>query len=148
MITNIFIEDILFKISNLFKGCFSSDNIPTSLQFHDKFAIICNLSTAISPGSHFVVIIYDKNKIMYIDPLGLNSFIPTISNFLLRFNVPIFVNTNQIQSRNSSFCGFFCILFVIAYEKNVLNDLRFYVKNLSQNDELCIKYLEEIITHV
>lgn len=145
-VTNKYIDSVLEDTSNLYMGCFSANNIPTKLLTKNEFSVICNLSSKEEIGTHFVCIIRTPDKLMYLDPYGLPCFIDSITTFLARFSKPVFYNSIQIQSLNSNFCGIYCILFVLAYENNVLFDLRF-ANDLIHNEQLCISMIEHILRY-
>jgi hypothetical protein len=92
-----------------FVGVFSIDNFPTTLD--NRSFLVCNLSKANEPGSHWVCIYRDLNVEIF-DPLGTQ-----ISYFLPRLTVinqvPIIYNTNQYQSSTTSSCGLFVITFAV-----------------------------------
>merc|ERR1712105_226523 len=64
-ISNIYIDDLMKKISCSFRGTFLIDKIPT---FKDeKFSIIVNLSKENEKGTHFIGISSSKDTIIYFD---------------------------------------------------------------------------------
>ena len=143
-ITNLFINNLLFKFSSIYKGCFSSDNFPKNLK--QPFAIIINLSKHDKPGTHFICIIENKKQIFYFDSFGINCFVPSICHFLFSKHKEIIQNKITIQHHSSLFCGFFCILFVLFMEKNEFNLQKFQNKfssNLIKNDYLCINEIKK-----
>ena len=145
-VTNLFINNLLFKFSKTYKGCFSSDNFPKNLK--PPFSIIINLSKHNKPGTHFICIIENKKQIFYFDSFGINCFVPSICNFLLSKQKEIVQNIKSIQHQNSLFCGFFCILFVLFMEKNKFDLTKFQNKfstNLIKNDYACINEIKKYL---
>ena len=67
-VSNIYINDLMKKISCSFRGTFSRDNIPTFEE--ENFSIIVNLSKEGEKGTHFIAIFVLKNKIWYFDSFG------------------------------------------------------------------------------
>ena len=59
-ISNIFINDVMDKISRSFHGTYSIDNIP--IIKNNNFSVIINLSKQNKKGSHFVAIFNKKIK--------------------------------------------------------------------------------------
>jgi hypothetical protein len=97
-VSNHFITSILEPTCEDFRGVFSADTIPVlQLLQYDTSSIVCNLSKVGERGSHFVTIICQPNRVLYIDSLGLPSLVPAINSFLLKFKKPIFCNSRQIQ---------------------------------------------------
>lgn len=144
-VSNHYIDSVLKPICANYCGVFSANNIPISLRKKKVFSIVCNLSNEGQAGSHFVTILSFPNYVIYIDSLGLPCIIEPISNFLSRLNKPVFYNTTQIQSAKSKFCGFYCILFVLLYDRKPNIKLSFTRKNLMLNDERCVEYITQIL---
>lgn len=143
MTTNIFLDSILFQHSKFFKGTFASDNIPNKLRNNKKrFSIICNLSNHNEPGTHFIAIIKLKKKIYYIDPLGFECFEQNILHFLKSFNIKIYHNNKAIQGDDSNLCGYYCIFFIILFDKPEIKRMS-CVKSI--NDKTIIKCLKKMI---
>ena len=66
-ISNIYIDQLMNKISWSFRGTFSANNIP---KFKDNFfSLIVNLSNEGETGKHFIAIFITENKILYFDSL-------------------------------------------------------------------------------
>ena len=75
-ISNIYIDQLMNKISWSFRGTFSANNIP---KFNDKyFSSIVNLSNEGETGTHFIAIFITENKILYFDSLGSFQINPNI----------------------------------------------------------------------
>ena len=78
-ISNIYIDDLMKKISCSFKGTFSIDKIPTYKD--EKFSIIVNLSKENEEGTHFIGIMSSKDTIIYFDSYGIEHINLTIKIF-------------------------------------------------------------------
>jgi len=149
-ITNNYIESFLRPLTKHFIGVFSANNLPNNLLKTKKFSLICNHDKLGEEGSHFITVLHCGFCIIYIDSLGQPCTINDIRNFLLSFHLPVFYNARQLQSINSSFCGFFCILYVLYFDKLFDNfvyssKLVFNVNELSSNDILCIKHIIKLL---
>lgn len=143
MVSNLYIDNIL-KTFPSFKGTFSSDNI---LLLEDNESIICNFSKEKEEGSHFVFIIFKDKTLYYFDSLGL-PFIPQdVSNYFSNYSNVSNIS-KPIQHPTSIFCGFFCILAFLACNLDVdffVKDiLKLFKINNLQNDNLCIKMIQEL----
>ena len=108
-LSNVFIDNIMYHVSYWYKGCYASDNFPKNL--NPPYSMVINLSRSDMIGTHFIVIIEQKQEIMYFDPYGLNCFVPAICNFLKSKHKKKLINLKTIQSIDSSFCGVFAMCF-------------------------------------
>ena len=64
-ISNVYIDDLMNKISKTFCGTFSIDNIPVI--GNDVFSVIVNLSKQNEKGTQFIAASHLRNKIIYFD---------------------------------------------------------------------------------
>jgi hypothetical protein len=148
-ISNIYISSFLGRFTSDFLGVFSCDNIPSKINEKNKFIIICNLSKKFEKGSHFICIVSSNDSIIYIDPLGLPCLNKYIIAFLIEAKKNVLYNSNQIQSRDSVCCGFYVILFALYFDtKSRQRNMKmtFSQVNLSDNDNICIQYIADIIS--
>ena len=77
-ISNIYIDQLMKKISWSFRGTFSCNNIPI---FNDEnFSLIVNLSREGEIGTHFIAIIISSNQILYFDSFGIQNTNDDIKN--------------------------------------------------------------------
>lgn len=140
-ITNIFIDSFLRENCMHFIGVFAPDTLPKTVK--RKGSLVCNLSDSSMIGSHFITIILQPERVLYIDSFGTKCENNQISLFMKSFRRPIFYNVNMIQDIGSHFCGFFCILFCMYYDKKRLYALRFY-QDLKKNDALCVDLINDL----
>ena len=88
-ISNIYIDDLMKKISCSFRGTFSIDKIPT---FKDEtFSIIVNLSKENEKGTHFIGIMSSKDTIIYFDSYGIEHINLTIEKYLKKYGKFFFI---------------------------------------------------------
>lgn len=145
-ITDIFIESVLEQCDlKRFAGCFACDNIPVEkLSLLENFNIICNLDTQDGPGTHFVAIIVNKDKVFYIDSQGNECKNAHISRFLKYVakvkKRKIVFNKFKIQHQHSIFCGFYAMLFMLKYDRTNGVEIKFSI-NQWTNDDICIKHI-------
>ena len=139
-VTNVFIEEILFDNASHFYGVFSNDNVNPNLKYLNRFSVVCNLSNGNEDGSHFVAIIALPTYVLYIDSFGLPCVTENLCEFLSTLNKPVYHNSKQIQDFYSNYCGFYCMLYVLYFDKERLFTIEF-TDNLKKNDTLCIKYI-------
>ena len=88
-ISNIYIDDLMKKISCSFKGTFSIDKIPTYKD--EKFSIIVNLSKENDEGTHFIGITSSKDTIIYFDSYGIEYINLTIEKYLKKYRKKYFI---------------------------------------------------------
>lgn len=147
MTTNLYINSVLKPLCKTFSGTFSSDTIPECLKTKDLFSCVINLAEEGEQGTHFVVIIRDRNLCMYIDPLGMACHNDNILRFLEESSAAIKIHSNVAhQSPFSSFCGIYCIFYVILFSyKNFLPfSIQFHKNNLLQNDKVVASYIGKL----
>lgn len=144
-LSNHYITSILEPACIDFRGVFSANTIPVQLLKCETYALVCNLSNAGERGTHFVAIIVKRNRVLYLDSLGLPCVVPQISGFLKRLNKPVFYNSQQIQHSSSKFCGFYCILFVLYFCKPTTTPLLFETEELLLNDATCVEKICELL---
>lgn len=128
---------------NGFLGVYSSNN---AVKLRKKGeSLIINFDKEGEPGSHFVCL-YMKNRdtCLYFDSLNL-PIIPTeIYSYLSCRSFNVKNCSKDIQSFNSSYCGFYCMLFIICnkisfkYWEKVSKNFK---TRCMSNDKKCIDYL-------
>jgi len=150
-LSNIFIQQFLDsqKLKH-FDGVYSSNNIPQHVLKKKKFIIISNLSEDSEPGTHFICI--EKKYKQYI---VYNSLATPIRSYIHRFKFMTIKRHSilqacqyPLQSISSTFCGFYCIYFVLSLNYPKVNVETFSATTLVNNDEVCIKNILEIIKHI
>ena len=149
MVSNIFIDQVLSKISQDFVGTFSCDRIPIErLLKKKKFCIIVNLSENDFPGTHYIAIKKTVREVLYFDSGGMKAFISEICDFLKKIKrsqrVKLWQNTTKIQDDSSLFCSFYTMMFCL--KGKAMMKIQFSKKNLLSNDETVIHALEKEIT--
>lgn len=143
-LTDLYIDTILNQSCENFKGCYSCDNIPNSISKMKNASIIINLSPESHSGTHFVTIILKPKSIFYIDSFGRECQNVKINEFMLKCDRPISFNTICIQDLYSNYCGFFCMMFCLYYDKPRSYKLIFS-KKLSDNDMISVDYINQLI---
>ena len=142
-LTNIKIEQILKhnKLPN--NGVFSKDLLPKELK--NGWYIINMEDYDKGGGTHWVSFKKGKQNI-YFDSFGV--IYPEVVKERLN-SEPIYYNKKEIQSFQSSACGYFCIGCILAVEKKEVGDdverLNKYSgrfsTQVSHNDEILFNYL-------
>lgn len=144
MLTNLYIEKV-FKNVKGFLGVFSSNN---AIQLKNPGeSIIINFDKVGESGSHFIAIFLTSKELLYFDSLNFPIIPISLANYLSHYK-KIRDHSKSLQSFKSTFCGFYCMLFIIC---NVLNEkyaiqiLGKMKENDSNNDNKCILYLTHFL---
>ena len=132
--------------SDAFRGVYSADRISVGIAALLDFIFVVNLEERASTTvGHFVTVVGTPEHVLYIDPYGLPCDNEYINNFMRGCRRPIYHNEKQIQSFDSVYCGVFAMLFVLYFDKRPNFKLKFKVKNIKDNDKLCMHYLRRIV---
>lgn len=114
-LSNISINEILKKVE-AFQGCFSKDTIPSILA-KKKLYYIINLDD-IGLGTHWVLVVIEKDKVIYIDPFGQLPY-QLLQDLCKSYNKPLYYSTNQLQDMKSNSCGWYCMNIILLMEKGI-----------------------------
>lgn len=154
---NAFIDQALKRMNTkYFLGVYPSDKIPFSSikqQPREKKVIIVNLDPSTEKGSHFVTLIFKKNKTMvYNDSFNMPLEWTDVLYEQLRKNMSgydVVLKNNQyaVQDQSSSFCGFY------ALQRAMLEDPSFAKVKISPfskmkkntNDKLVVDNIVKMI---
>ena len=131
-----------------FLGVFASDEL-SSLNKTDTGMLIFNTDSSESSGQHWISLCITKECVLYFDSLNLNfQFSDDISDFLIKLDKNLIMNTIPIQTMDSSNCGKHCLVFcyVMSFEKSVNQYKRwlqtFSSYNIQEREELSLAYFE------
>ena len=111
MLTTSEIHETLIDIRHFF-GVYAIDRLPFVL-LPKPGAVIVNLDASYLPGSHWVCLYFTRDgKGFYFDSFGRHP--PAqIQSFLERNTRNWTWNRRIYQAEDSSYCGYYCILFVL-----------------------------------
>jgi len=142
MISNVYIENLFTHIKG-FKGVYSSNNIGKLSRSGE--CLIINFDKAGESGSHFVCLyMKSKNHCLYFDSLNLPIIPFEIYKYLSNQSFHITNSSQNIQSFDSVYCGFYCMLFIICnkigfeYWKKISKKFK---QRCMSNDSKCISFL-------
>ena len=132
-----------------FLGCFShSKLIPSAslLPFLPKYLIINTISSHTKVGHWVVIYMKSVDEVYYFDPLceGQPRINRNIKKFLFSVYKNVYCNAVSIQSKQSSSCGLFCILFVrfVKTRDDYINFISMFKRvHLKENDKIVTKLL-------
>ena len=150
-------NDYLNKISvrvlnnkKCWQGVFSCDKFKRCTLQNNQ-AYICNLSasSAISGGSHYVAISIKDDRIYYFDSFGVECYDVNILENMKKSGKKVYHSNMRIQSKDSLFCGYFCLAFLLLSEMypNPISSLKscFNKKNLIKNEFICINIIKKAL---
>ena len=136
-----------------FLGVFASDEL-SLLPKTDTGILIFNTDSSKSSGQHWISLCITKECIFYFDSLNLDfHFSDYISDFLIKSNKSVIMNTIPIQTNDSINCGKHCLVFcyIMSFEKSIdqykswLQTFSSY--NIQEKEELSLEYFELINTN-
>jgi hypothetical protein len=113
-----------------FQGVFSSDKLPQKPRL-----LVCNTDPSWKPGEHWIAIYVDKNgRGEYFDSFGRKP--DKHFERYLNFNCASWTFTKKrLQSSISSFCGYYCCLYILLKVKG-LDMNKLFTNDTGYNDWL------------
>jgi len=138
------------KAARHFAGVVAADQLPfqTNRFNHELFYIVNNQPSGYS-GQHWIVVRLpvkkaDSEPSEFFDSFGYSPsyYHPNLRNVLI-LNGPNFIhNVKQIQDKQSEFCGYYCLLYILFrsmhYNMNHIIEL-FNYKDWKKNDKLAVE---------
>ena len=113
-IENIIKTKTTWGVKKLFRGVFSSDNLPKYLPFGQSHTLICNHSPAQHPGTHWVAMfISNFGELTYFDSFGRPPLNDDIKNFVCNNSLTLIYNKVPLQGAMTRTCGLYCLYFII-----------------------------------
>ena len=98
---------------NHYLGTFSLDNLPKKVEYPS--CLIFNNQKSDQPGQHWIAIYFDKRENSeFFDSYGNGPDYYGIKDYLEKNSKRIVWNKKCIQSIDSVYCGFYCILYLIS----------------------------------
>lgn len=142
MLSNLYIEKLFTHVKG-FLGVYSSNNA-VKLKRKGECLII-NFDKEGESGSHFISLYMKSSKhCLYFDSLNLPIIPIEIYEYLSDRTFQITNSSKNIQSFESTYCGFYCMLFIICnkisfkYWETISDKFKSRCKN---NDSKCIRFL-------
>jgi hypothetical protein len=140
------LEKFLYRYVPHFEGVYSSDTLP--LLNKRQWSLVVNTAPSKSSGEHWVACRREGNELEFFCSYGSNPIIDmpeSIREFMRQQNLPIVYNPTQLQQRCSSFCGEYCMFYLIGREflpYSLILSL-FDSKNQRLNDEIIQTIIRE-----
>jgi hypothetical protein len=141
------IDEIFKKYSytrKIYKGTRAFDELPKKIM--KPSAYIINTETRDKDGEHWIAIYYNNyGNVEFFDSFGLGPAFYGLEDFLLKTSNKCFYNTFALQSLNSEYCGYYCVLFVLfkSKKKSFLNFLNHFDQDTFINDKNIKKLIEQ-----
>lgn len=137
-ISNVYIDSVLCEYADNFMGTFSSNEVEDKMLKVGQ-SLVINLSPVDKPGSHFVAAkAVSSKELCFFDSLQLSQIPFAILNFLRNQRKSVTTLNWRIQHYESSFCGFFCIAFVLSLQ---FVSFSIFVSYFQKNDLLLNDYI-------
>src|SRR5689334_20148323 len=95
-----------------FKGVLARDQLPNKIK--KPAAYIINTENSDKKGEHWLALFYDRNcRCDFFDSFGLHPAFYNLEKYLYKTSSTWQYNKNQLQSLESSYCGNYCIYFIL-----------------------------------
>lgn len=148
-LSNNYIEKIGDELirNHCFIGVFPCDK-PPKIDKRKNYSLIFNTGNSRTNGEHFVALYSNKTKLYYFDSLGASSIDINIERFIhnVKGTKNLILCSKPIQHPISTFCGFYCIAFLIFKDRSY-EDKKFYAyfnKNESlKNDKKVVYFITQ-----
>ena len=96
----------------IYKGTRAFNELPKRITRPSAFII--NTETKDKQGEHWLAIFYNSNgSVDFFDSFGLGPTFYGLDDFLIKTSNKCTFNTVALQSLNSDFCGYYCVLFIL-----------------------------------
>ena len=138
------------KCSPFFIGCYAENQLKNLTISHFPCFLIVNVDSSDMRGSHWLAIGLFTETIEIFDPLGFTIFnwarVPCdLLDFLHRMSVSRSVRVSpRIQSDTSSYCGFYCIFYILLRRFTVMRKIvscfTTVFSRMAENDNVLIKF--------
>ena len=142
-LSNAYVENIFKKIiGSSFIGVYPCDIHPIIKLKH--FSIIFNTGDSSTKGEHFIAIFTNRNSFFYFDSFGKKNTDKNVQVFIEKHakKKKMYISKQKIQHDNSSFCGFYCIAFLISKYRKLKNFRESFSKyGLMKNDENVVQFI-------
>lgn len=132
------INSILKNNHITFNGCYSKDRLP---MLQNGWYVVNMQNSRAGNGTHWVCMNVCGNNIFYIDSFGC-IYPNEIRN--IAGNRNIYFNHKQIQSLDSTACGYFCIYFISCssfYNIKIMNRALCQFSSNPDNNDMILKKL-------
>ena len=151
ILSNVDIKDICNILKIPLVGVFSKDKLPKKKY---KGLFVVNLDDYANGGTHWTIMSTLDDNVCYYDSYGANPPV-SVDNYIkwVTGKKKYFINQIQVQSLNSTYCGWFCVcvLYVILNKRgsirkkiDVFND-HFNSDDLNSNYQKLLAFFQKLI---
>ena len=152
MTTNREIDRLLGPSSYSYHGTYASDFLPRRNFTSFPTSLIINLSKHnIQEAGHYVAVYETHRDIYYFDSFALNPSVlnaTPVCNLLDRSGKRQHFNVTPIQSVYSDKCAYFCIAFILFFDKiskkSIDNFVKLFHQNTRDNDEIVLEIMKQL----
>ena len=140
------ILDHVGKNKSFYYGVFSIDKLPIIDSYPS--CLIMNNQSSLQEGEHWVAIYFNKIGVCeFFDSFGKSPSFYGIMDYLKKYSKNVKYNKQIIQSNLSSYCGLYCVFFLIFKLKGF--SMKYYQsllkKNPISNDMMFSKWIKKYL---
>lgn len=123
----------------LYLGTFAIDTIPCISKYPS--CLIINNQTSIQNGQHWIAIFFNSNKTAeFFDSYGNPPIFYGLNYYINKYSSTYIFNHKQVQSINSSNCGYYCVLFLLFKSRGLsMETYLSHFKDSNLNDKMLDK---------
>lgn len=104
--------------NKIFKSVYARDQLP--YKFRKPCAFVVNTHKSNQPGQHWLAFYFDNNgSCEFFDSFGLHPSRYNFNDYILKNSNSFKYNNNQIQHASSSYCGHYCVYFIMLKARGV-----------------------------
>lgn len=129
-----------------FRGILARGKVPKAINKFPSFYIL-NTDYYWKKGIHWIVIGFFKDYTLWFDSFGLSPILYNFPFIVQQKGKLLLQNTLQLQSLNSSACGYYCvyIIYFLCREKPLSEILQHFSKsNKNWNDKYVYNFVKNL----
>ena len=129
----------------IFYGALAIDKLPKKVRYPS--CLIINNQSSEKQGEHWLAIFFNKKKeAIFFDSFGLSPVNYNLDTFLIKFSKKYTFDNKKIQSFFSTYCGYYCILFLLLISRGkTLKYFQNQFQNVFKNDNMIKKFIKKYI---
>ncbi len=118
--------------SKIFLGVFPQDRLPSTFKYPSCF--IFNNEPSFMSGEHWLACyVFKNNQAIFFDSYGNSPNFFRLDNYFNK-NFELIHYSNKRLQGNSSYCGYYCVLFLLYASRNMLHQFFNEFNNIKTND--------------
>ena len=114
-------------------------------------AYVINSDPSSEPGEHWVAVYFDKcGRGEYFDSYGLPPTLVGFESYMDAYSLSGWIyNRKTLQAYFSSFCGHYCVYFILFRCRSVPLDVIVsdFTSNLTENDRFISRFIRDVSQH-